>query len=107
MPAPLELTTAPEPSLADRVARFLTFDEKLVIGHDGEPRVRDLPMLHVSVVVGYADHEPCSAHGPFLVTDKHRHDVRHYRLPTAAPINSTSAVVALGVAKARRMWTKP
>src|ERR1035437_136750 len=80
-PAPWQSAATSEPSLADGVTRFLTFDEEFFVSHDGLAGVVGLPVLDVSVIVGNADHETGRAHRPFLVAYENRHDVRHCCLP--------------------------
>src|ERR1035437_4636257 len=53
---PWQSAATSEPSLADGVTRFLTFDEEFFVSHDGLAGVVGLPVLDVSVIVGNADH---------------------------------------------------
>src|ERR1051326_2588414 len=102
-------TTPAQPPFTHRVARLLALHEELLVAHDRQARVVGLPVRHVGLIVGNADHEAGRARGPgdrahrpFL----EREDA-HARPPAAAPANSISTAVTLGVPSARKMPMTP
>src|ERR1043166_9540006 len=102
-------TTRSESPVAHAVARLLALHEELLVAHDRQARVVGLPVRDVSLVVGDADHEAGRARGagdrahrPFL----EREDA-HARPTAAAPANSISTAVTLGVPSARKMLMTP
>src|ERR1043166_4347980 len=102
-------TTRSESPFAHAVARLLALHEEFLVAHDRQARVVGLPVRHVGLVVGNADHETGRARGPGNRAPRPFLEREHARAlpPAAAPASSISTAVTLGVPSARKMPMMP
>jgi hypothetical protein len=92
---PQQSTAAAEPAFADRVACFLTLTKELLIRHDRLIRVRGLPVGHVRIVIGDANHQPSGLHDhvahqtcPSSYCLGRCQDLSHHRPPMRSAVRS-------------------